>query len=173
MQLCLQREFPEEKSQSLHSQKPSWWAQQIRHKRKNLYFEYCKNVLYAGPKLFDKLRPGPTYYSAGNIISQDFNCLGCCRLSATRSRSGLPYLKRQNSWRSPLTTDILKVVFHGNFICFAVSSGASSLEKRVCRGRIVLDITFQHKTTFSLKTRNQRMNFAMVPKHHIGKILPI
>jgi len=92
MQLCLQREFPEEKSQSLHSQKPSWWAQQIRHERKNLYFEYCKNVLYAGPKLFDKLRPGPTYYSAGNIISQDFNCLGCCRLSATRSRSGLPYL---------------------------------------------------------------------------------
>ena len=39
---------------------------------------------------------------------------------------------------------------------FTVVKGASSLEKWVCRRRAAFD----HKTTFSLKTRNQPMNFA-------------
>ena len=46
----------------------------------------------------------------------------------------------------------------------ACCRGASSLEKGVCRGRAAFDSTFQHKTTFSLKTRNRPMNFAIVPK---------
>jgi len=37
-------------------------------------------------------------------------------------------------------------------------------KKWVCRGRAAFDITFQHKTTFSLKTRNQVMKFAILPK---------
>ena len=45
-----------------------------------------------------------------------------------------------------------------------ISRGASSLEKWVCRGRAAFDITFQCKTTFSLKTRNRLMNFAILPK---------
>jgi len=31
------------------------------------------------------------------------------------------------------------------------NSGASSLEKGVCHGRAAFDITFQHKTTLSLR----------------------
>jgi len=54
-----------------------------------------------------------------------------------------------------------------------MTSGASSLEKGVRRGRAALDITFQHKTTLSLKTRNRPINFVMLPKYYIGKILPI
>jgi len=34
-------------------------------------------------------------------------------------------------------------------------------------------MTFQHKTTFSLKTRDQLMSFVMLSKYHIGKILAI
>jgi len=34
------------------------------------------------------------------------------------------------------------------------------------------DITFQHQTTFSFKTRNRLKNFAKLPKYHISKILP-
>jgi len=52
-------------------------------------------------------------------------------------------------------------------------SGASSLEKRVCCGRAAFEETFQPKTTFSLKTRKRPMNFVMLQKYHIGKILPI
>jgi len=58
------------------------------------------------------------------------------------------------------------------FIAIA-ASGASSLEKRVCRGRAAFDITSQHKTTLSLQTRNQLINFAMLPKYYISKILSI
>jgi len=36
-------------------------------------------------------------------------------------------------------------------------------KKGVCRGRAAFDITFQHKTTFSLKTRNRPINFAILP----------
>jgi len=54
-----------------------------------------------------------------------------------------------------------------------VDSGTSSLQKRICRGRTAFDITYQHKTTISLKTRNQPMNFAMLPKYYICKILPM
>jgi len=36
-------------------------------------------------------------------------------------------------------------------------------KKGVCRGRAAFDITFQHKTTFSLTTRNRPMNFAICP----------
>jgi len=43
----------------------------------------------------------------------------------------------------------------------------------VCHGRAAFDITFQHETILSLKTRNRPMNFAMLPKYYIGKILPI
>jgi len=46
-------------------------------------------------------------------------------------------------------------------------------KKGVCRGRAAFDIIFQHKTTFSLKTSNRPMNFAMLPKYHIGKIPPM
>jgi len=46
-------------------------------------------------------------------------------------------------------------------------------KKGVCRGGAAFDIIFQHKTAFSLKTTNRPMNFAMLPKYHIGKILPI
>jgi len=46
-------------------------------------------------------------------------------------------------------------------------------KKGVCRRKAAFDITFQHKTTFSLKTRNQPMNFAIFPKYDIGKIPPI
>jgi len=46
-------------------------------------------------------------------------------------------------------------------------------KKGVCRGRAAFHITFQHKTTFSLKTSNRPMNSAMLPKYHIGKIPPI
>jgi len=46
-------------------------------------------------------------------------------------------------------------------------------KKGVCRGRAAFDIAFEHKTTLSLKTRNRPMNFAMLPKYYIGKILPI
>jgi len=64
MQLCLQIEFTEEKSPSLHSQK---WPQQIYiRKEKNRYSWRYKKVLYAGPKHFYKLKPEPgsTYNSA-------------------------------------------------------------------------------------------------------------
>jgi len=40
----------------------------------------------------------------------------------------------------------------------------------VCRGRAAFNITFQHKTTLSVKTRNRTMNFAMLSKYYIGKI---
>jgi len=46
-------------------------------------------------------------------------------------------------------------------------------KKGVCCGRAAFDITFQHKTTLSLTTRNRPMNFAMLTKYYIGKILPI
>jgi len=62
-----------------------------------------------------------------------------------------------------------KMVFFYMLVC----SGASSLEKGVCRGKAAFDITFQHKTTFSLKTRNRLMNFAMLPKYYIDKFPPI
>jgi len=57
-----------------------------------------------------------------------------------------------------------------------ILSGASSLEKKkeaVCRKRSAFDIIFQHKATLSLKTRNWPMNFALLPKYYIVKILPI
>ena len=48
------------KSQSLHSQKLPRWAQQIYvTKEKNPYSECYKNVLYVGPKYFDKLKREP------------------------------------------------------------------------------------------------------------------
>ena len=52
-------------------------------------------------------------------------------------------------------------------------SGASSLKKGglSCKGSVC--ITFQHKNTFSLETRNQPINFVMLPKYHISKYLPI
>jgi len=40
----------------------------------------------------------------------------------------------------------------------------------VCHRRAAFDITFQHKTTLSLKTKNRPMNVAMLPKYYIGKI---
>ena len=43
----------------------------------------------------------------------------------------------------------------------------------VCRGNVVFDITVQHKTTNSLKTRNRLINFVMLPEYYIGKIMPI
>jgi len=44
-------------------------------------------------------------------------------------------------------------------------------KKGVCHERAAFGLTFQHKITFSLETRNQLMNFAMLPKyHHIAKI---
>ena len=44
----------------------------------------------------------------------------------------------------------------------------------VCRERAAFDLTFQYEIKFSLETRNQPMNFAMLPKyHHIAKISPI
>jgi len=47
-------------------------------------------------------------------------------------------------------------------------------KKGDCCVRAAFDLTFQHKIAFSLETRNQPMNFAMLPKyHHIAKILPI
>ena len=46
-------------------------------------------------------------------------------------------------------------------------------KKRVCHGRAAFDITFQHKTTLSLKTRNRPMNFTMLPKYYISEILPM
>jgi len=36
-------------------------------------------------------------------------------------------------------------------------------KKGACCGRAAFDITFQHKTTFSLKTSNQPINFAILP----------
>jgi len=39
--------------------------------------------------------------------------------------------------------------------------------------RAAFDITFQHKTTLSLQTRNRLINFAMLSKYYISKILPI
>jgi len=45
--------------------------------------------------------------------------------------------------------------------------------KRVCHGRAAFDITFQHKTTVFLKTRNRPMYFAKLPKYYISKIQPI
>jgi len=47
--------------------------------------------------------------------------------------------------------------------CIDSLSGASSLEKKVCRGRAAFDITFQHKSTISLNTRNRPMNFVKLP----------
>ena len=43
-------------------------------------------------------------------------------------------------------------------------------KKGSCCWRAAFHITFQRKTTLSLKTRNRPMNFAMLPKYHIGKI---
>ena len=51
MQLCLQIELAEEISQSLHSQKsPRWGEQMYFKKEKNRYFEWYKQLVYAGPK---------------------------------------------------------------------------------------------------------------------------
>jgi len=36
-----------------------------------------------------------------------------------------------------------------------------------CHRRAAFDITFQHKTTVCLKTGNQPMKFAMLPKYYI------
>ena len=61
-----------------------------------------------------------------------------------------------------------------NSVCGVITfSGASSLEKRGLSRKAAFDITFQHKTTLSLKTRNRPMNFAMLPKYYISKILRI
>jgi len=70
---------------------------------------------------------------------------------------------------------ILFITFIHIICCLNIltSSGASRLEKRVCHGRAAFGITFQHKTTFSRKTRNRPMNFTMVLKYHISKILSI
>ena len=43
----------------------------------------------------------------------------------------------------------------------------------VCHRRATFDITLQHKTALSFKTRNRLMNFAMLPKYYIVKISPI
>ena len=45
-------------------------------------------------------------------------------------------------------------------------------KKGLCHGRAAFLTTFQHEITFSLKTRNRSINFAMLPKYYIGKILP-
>jgi len=46
-------------------------------------------------------------------------------------------------------------------------------QKEVCQGRAAFDIIFKHEATFSLKTRNRPMNFAMLPKYYISKNPPI
>ena len=58
------------------------------------------------------------------------------------------------------------VFIYSNFHWQLVSlfRDASSLEKRACCEKAAFDITFQHKTTFSLKTRNRPMNFAISSK---------
>ena len=57
------KQLTEEKS--LHSQKLPQWAQQIYvGKEKSRYSQCYKKFLYAGPKYFDKLKPGQTYNSA-------------------------------------------------------------------------------------------------------------
>jgi len=63
-QLCLLIELAEEKSQSLHSQKPPNWAQEIYFRKEiNRYFEWHEkvSVWMQAPKSvhFDKLKPEP------------------------------------------------------------------------------------------------------------------
>ena len=48
-----------------------------------------------------------------------------------------------------------------------------AFKKGVCSGRAAFDVTFQHESMLSIKTRNRPMNFVMLPKYHISKILPI
>jgi len=50
-------------------------------------------------------------------------------------------------------------------ILLEISGASTAWKKGVCHGTAAFDTTFQHKTTLSLKTRNQPMNFAMLPKH--------
>jgi len=46
-------------------------------------------------------------------------------------------------------------------------------KKGVCHVTAAFEITFQHETALFLKTKNQLMNFAMLPKYYISKSLPI
>jgi len=55
----------------------------------------------------------------------------------------------------------------------AISVAHLVWKMEVSRGRAAFDITFQHKTILSIKTGYRPMNFAMLPKYYIGKILPI
>jgi len=68
---------------------------------------------------------------------------------------------------------IIKFMSHDQEKGYAAPVAHLAWKKGVCQGRAAFDITFQHKTTFSFNTRNLPMNFAMLPKYHIGKILPI
>ena len=76
-------ELAEEKSQSLHSQKPPRWAQKMYvTKWKKRYSECNKKVLYAGPKLARNVlinlslnltrtkKPGPTYNSSPRCVQR-------------------------------------------------------------------------------------------------------
>jgi len=68
-------------------------------------------------------------------------------------------------------SDVISKVGFWPFLAAAVAHPA--WKKGVCCGRATFDIIFQHKTTLSLKTKNRLINFAMLPKYHISKILPI
>jgi len=46
----------------------------------------------------------------------------------------------------------------------ALEGAHLSWKKGVCCGKAAFDITLQHKTTFSLRTRNQPLNFAKFQK---------
>ena len=61
MQLHLQVELAEEKSQPPHSMKSLWWAQQMYlTKEKNRYSEHYKIVFCAGAKILTNFSPNPT-----------------------------------------------------------------------------------------------------------------
>jgi len=50
-----------------------------------------------------------------------------------------------------------------SLIAYVCAGAHLAWKKGVCHGRAAFDITFQHKITFSLKTRNRLMNFAICP----------
>ena len=71
-------------------------------------------------------------------------------------------------FRSPPACTIVQPVGHWKLFFFNWKRSPQTVahlawKKGVCCGSAAFDITFQHKTTFSLETRNRQMNFAIFP----------
>jgi len=90
-----------------------------------------------------------------------------CNLSVSYFQQTFPKTSQQ---KSLTTTEVISKGFSSKKLLTLTASphlrqsGVHlAWKKGVCRGRAAFDITFQHYVTFSLKTGNRPMNFAICP----------